>query len=178
MKTFNPLKSIRTTVLTTSRDVMQDADKGEFGATFKKPAKHDDFMRLALALTPQEALQAIIDGKKVECLLDGLENWNSILLFTTEVLANPHNKFRLAQEMITIGDVSFPKPESEPPELGTEYWIAEASYEYYATTIPILWGDDSQDRIYLKRGFVHLTRENAIAHAKALIKLSGGNVDE
>ena len=29
------------------------ADKGEFGATFKKPAKHDDFMRLALALTAQ-----------------------------------------------------------------------------------------------------------------------------
>lgn len=29
------------------------ADKGEFGATFKKPAKHDDFVRLALALTAQ-----------------------------------------------------------------------------------------------------------------------------
>ena len=94
------------------------------------------------------------------------------------MLTDPRNKFRLAQEMITIGDVSFPKPESEPPELGTEYWIAEPSYGYYATTIPIFWSDDSQDRIYLKRGLVHLTRENAIAHAKALIKLSGGNVDE
>ena len=29
------------------------ADKGEFGATFKKPTKHDDFVRLALALTAQ-----------------------------------------------------------------------------------------------------------------------------
>ena len=29
------------------------ADKGEFGATFKKPANHDDFVRLALALTAQ-----------------------------------------------------------------------------------------------------------------------------
>ena len=29
------------------------ADKGEFGATFKKPAKHDDFVRLGLALTAQ-----------------------------------------------------------------------------------------------------------------------------
>lgn len=29
------------------------ADKGEFGATFKKPTEHDDFMRLALALTAQ-----------------------------------------------------------------------------------------------------------------------------
>ena len=29
------------------------ADKGEFGTTFKKPTKHDDFVRLALALTSQ-----------------------------------------------------------------------------------------------------------------------------
>lgn len=127
-------------------------------------------------LTPQEALQAIIDGKKVECLLDGSDSWDSILLFTTEVLANPRNKFRLQE--ITIGDVSFPKPESEPLELGTKYWIAELSYEYYSTSIPIIWEDDSQDRIYLKRGLVHLSRENANAHGKALIKLSGGNVDE
>ena len=129
-------------------------------------------------LTPQEALRAIIDGKKVECLLEGLENWDSILLFTTGVLVNPRNKFRLSQEMITIGDVSFPKPESEPPELDSEYWIAELSYGYYATVSSILWADDSQDRHYLKVGCVHLTRENAIAHSKALVKLSGGNVDE
>lgn len=29
------------------------ADKGEFRATFKKPANNDDFVRLALALTAQ-----------------------------------------------------------------------------------------------------------------------------
>ena len=29
------------------------ADKGEFGATFKKPANNDDFIRLALALTTE-----------------------------------------------------------------------------------------------------------------------------
>ena len=129
-------------------------------------------------LTPQEALRAIIDGKKVECLLEGLEKWDSILLFTTGVLVNPRNKFRLSQEMITIGGVSFPKPESEPLEINTEYWVAEASYGYYATANPTLWVDDSQDRLYLKRGLVHLSKENAISHAKALIKLSGGTIDE
>ena len=129
-------------------------------------------------LTPQEALRAIIDGKKVECLLEGLENWDSILLFTTGVLVNPRNKFRLSQEMVTVGDVSFPKPESEPLEINTEYWIAELSYGYYATANPTLWVDDSQDRLYLKRGLVHLSKENAIAHAKALVKLSGGTIDE
>ena len=29
------------------------ADKGEFGATFKKPANNDGFIRLALALTTE-----------------------------------------------------------------------------------------------------------------------------
>lgn len=29
------------------------ADKGEFGATFKKPTNNDDFIRLALALTTE-----------------------------------------------------------------------------------------------------------------------------
>lgn len=29
------------------------ADKGEFRVTFKKPTNHDDFVRLALALTAQ-----------------------------------------------------------------------------------------------------------------------------
>ena len=129
-------------------------------------------------LTPQEALQAIIDGKKVECLLDGFEKWDSILLFTTGVLANPRNKFRLFYEMITIDGVSFPKPESEPPESGTEYWITEASYEYYTTSNPVIWVDDSQDRLLLKRGLVHLSKENAIAHGKALVKLTGGTIDE
>ena len=129
-------------------------------------------------LTPQEALQAIIDGKKVECLLDGSEKWDNTLLFTAGVLANPRNKFRLFHEMITIDGVSFPKPESKPPESGTEYWITELSYEYYATSNPVIWVDDSQDRLYLKRGLVHLSKENAIAHAKALIKLSEGTIDE
>lgn len=130
-------------------------------------------------LTPQEALQAIMNGKDVEVKFGEHYEWGNVLpnRMLLEELIDPEHQFRLSQEMITIGDVSFPKPESEPPELGTEYWIAEASYEYYATTIPILWGDDSQDRIFLKRGFVHLTRENAIAHAKALIKLSGGECE-
>ena len=130
-------------------------------------------------LTPQETLQAIAEGKKLEYSWGGTDHWQYFNhlenRLTIESIFGGRCFFRLFQEMITVGDVSFPKPESEPPELGTEYWVAEASYEYYATTIPILWGDDSHDRIYLKRGFVHLSKENAIAHSKALIKLSGGD---
>lgn len=130
-------------------------------------------------LTPQETLQAILDSKKVEYRHPHL-NWtilNPTSLKLSKLLESEY-QFRLVQEMLTVGNISFPKPVSEPPELGTEYWIADPSHGYYATTVPIFWNDDSQDRIYLKRGLVHVSRENAIEHAKALIKLSGGTVDE
>ena len=130
-------------------------------------------------LTPRETFQAILDGKKVEYRHPRLD-WTILKpnSFKLSKLLESEFQFRLSQEMVTIGDVSFPKPESEPLELDTKYWLAELSYECYTTTGPMYWEDDSQDRIYLKRGLVHLTRENASAHAKALIKLSGGNVDE
>ena len=133
-------------------------------------------------LTPQETLQAIAEGKKLECRWFGTDDWRYFNhlenRLTIESIFGGRCFFRLSQEMITVGDVSFPKPESEPPELGSEYWIAELSYEYYTTVSSLLWADDSQDRHYLQVGCVHLTRENAIAHAKALIKLSEGTIDE
>ena len=133
-------------------------------------------------LTPQETLQAIAEGNKLECRWFGTDDWRYFNplenRLTIESIFSGICSFRLYRGMITIGDVIFPKPESEPPELDTEYWIAEASYEYYATFNPIIWVDDSQDRLLLKRGLVHLSKENAIAHGKALVKQSGGTIDE
>ena len=134
-------------------------------------------------LTPPEVVQAILDGKRVEIrgvIASQNDDWKPLdeHEIHIRVLTNGLFMFRLAQEMVTIGDVSFPKPESEPPELGTEYWITELSYEYYATTLPVLWDDDSHDHMYLKRGLIHLSRENAVAHTEALIKLSGGSVND
>lgn len=129
-------------------------------------------------LTPQEALQALQNGKKVECLIEGLKTWHNVLLFSTGALANANNKFRLAQEMITIGGVSFPKPVIKPLERGAEYWIADPSEPYYTTISSCRWEDDKLDNCYLRRGIIHLSEENAIAHTKALVKLSGGNVNE
>ena len=138
-----------------------------------------------MRLTPPEVVQAMLEGKRVEIrgfIASQHDYWKPLNEHEIHigVLTNGLFVFRLAQEqeMITVGDVSFPKPESKPLEVGTEYWIAELCYGYRVTANLILWEDDAQDRIYLKRGCVHLSRENAIAHSKALVKLSGGNVDE
>lgn len=134
-------------------------------------------------LTTQEALQAIIDGKKVEIrgvIASCNEEWRLLNIHNTsiDVLTSGLFMFRLAQETITIGDVSFPKPESKPLEADTEYWVTQTDYETYVALDPFLWSDSPCDKMFLERGIVQLSRENAIEHAKALIKISGGTVDD
>lgn len=78
-------------------------------------------------LTPQETLQAIIDGKKLEYRWK--HHGNSWLSFNPlcngvdiEDLLKGFYYFRIAQETVTIGNVSFPKPQSKPLEFDTEHW--------------------------------------------------------
>lgn len=131
-------------------------------------------------LTPQEVLQAIADGKKLEYKWHTDDMWqefdplsNGIYL---EHVMKGKNVFRLAQEMITIGDVSFPKPETKAPKEDQYYFIPDPTI--MKLHFRSRWDNDKCDERRLKLGFVHLTEENAIAHAKALIILSGGNADE
>lgn len=130
-------------------------------------------------LTPQEVLQAIIDGKKLEYKWCEANEWRPFNRLANGVCIECIFKgdciFRPFQEMITIGGVSFPKPESETPEQGCNYYSPNLlSYSLYICNS---WEDDRFDARRLEQGLVHLTEENAIAHAKALIKLSGGSYE-
>lgn len=133
-------------------------------------------------LTPKEALQAIIDDKKLEYRKAYNSSWHEFNPDGSHIfigsIFNGCYIFRLAQEMITIGDVSFPKPVSEYEkfEEGQEYFMpALQSDAFYCHS---KWWHGTLDTKRLEQGLIHLTKENAIAHAKALIKLSGGKVDE
>jgi len=77
---------------------------------------------------------------------------------------------------IMIGDVEIDAPEIESPRVGTEYFVPNVGG--YCPADMIDWRDSALDRSMLKRGLVHLNKESAIAHAKALIKVGGGCVDE
>lgn len=131
-------------------------------------------------LTPQEALQAIADGESLECRWYTHDEWQ---LFgrlnngvTIEAILKGYFVFRPLPKTITIGDVSFPKPVSKALEENQKYFIPDFTVTrlYYTSQ----WCNTDLDNLRLKRGLIHLSQENAIAHAKALIKLSGGNVDE
>lgn len=127
-------------------------------------------------LTPTEVIESIKNGKQIEWTYGNEEEWYEFepFDFTVENLLNEYYSFRLAQEMIAIGNVSFPKPESNKE-------VVEKTGVYYYPDITspedpyhLVWENSSKHFNILKSGLLHLNRDGAIAHAKSLIKLSGG----
>lgn len=77
---------------------------------------------------------------------------------------------------IMIGDVEIDAPEVSELAHNTEYYLPNiGAPEMYSES---RWHRDDIDAFRLKTGVIHLNKEAAIAHAKALIKVSGGCVDE
>lgn len=126
-------------------------------------------------MKPEEVLEALKLGKDVEYSYLGGDwvtyNQNS----PVGALTSGEYSFRV-KEMITIGNVSFPKPESKKPNMDSKYYspsLGDTSKLY----IELSWEDDSIDNISFTQGLIHLSKDNAIAHAKALIKISGGTYE-
>jgi len=73
----------------------------------------------------------------------------------------------LPKRKIMIGDVEIDAPEITPPK---EYYVPMITET--RLHVKYIWNGDTHDLLWLKRGLIHLTPEAAIAHAKALIKVS------
>ena len=78
-------------------------------------------------------------------------------------------------ESIQIGGIHVPKPLMTPPPIGTPCWRVVIDDIPLADGLP--WDGCEYDKIMLNRRILHLTKENAEAHAKALIKASGGTYE-
>lgn len=77
-------------------------------------------------------------------------------------------------EFIKIGDENVQKSLMEIPPIGTHYYLANIIKGDMIETFA--WRGCGFDIRCMKRGLVHLNREVALAHAEALIKVSGGSV--
>lgn len=129
-------------------------------------------------LTPQEVVQTLLDGGYIEFKFKKSpdEYWRDFddSKYSVADLLDGEYVFRLAPERITIGDISFPKAVSEPLSDNTLFYVPDVSNnDLY---MRLIWNNHSDCKRYLQLGLVHLSKENAIAHAIALVKLSGGNV--
>lgn len=90
-------------------------------------------------------------------------------------MSYPEYEWRVKPKTIKIGDMEVPEPLRVVPEKDATYFIVEPMSDdlFYAAT----WGCDNIDIRHLSRGQCHATEEAAIAHAKALIKVSGGTIE-
>lgn len=70
----------------------------------------------------------------------------------------------------------YPAPESEVLKYGTEYFTP--SFEYKDGTDYYFWRDYDRDYLSLKRGLIHLTIDNAKAHAEAIFSACTGELND
>ncbi|MBD1229475.1 hypothetical protein [Xenorhabdus griffiniae] len=95
---------------------------------------------------------------------------NDWLEFASNFGFHPEVNFRLKPRTIKIGEYDVPEPVREPLKSGTGYHIPDITdTEFYAAFI---WDNDGADAYYLQQGLIHLDRESAELHAKALIALT------
>ena len=80
--------------------------------------------------------------------------------------------FMAPPPMRSINGYEYPEPVREPLEGGQEYWIAAPSDDILFMRSS--WDDTEMEFVWLKRGLIHLTREAAEAHARAIILAGGG----
>ena len=131
-------------------------------------------------LSFDDAITAIFDGKIVEVERDDLSThpvWVPIsgVITINELNQLKNNRFRQVIPTINIGGHIVPKPLTAPPEEGTEVYVVTLLSDSLCFWVD--WnGESCSHQKWLKLGMIHSTKEAAIAHAKALIAISGGAV--
>lgn len=92
-----------------------------------------------------------------------------------EPLWDEEDDYRIKPKTIRIGEIDVPEPVRVALEVGQKYYIP--SILRCAVQGKEEWRGDDDDRLWLSRGLIHLTREDAELHAKALILVSGGTTN-
>jgi hypothetical protein len=74
---------------------------------------------------------------------------------------------RRKQKTIKVNGFDVPEPVRHSLEYDTSYFSVSVSNVGFSTKFQ--WENDPLDKLWLSRGLIHLTEENAIAHAKAML---------
>jgi hypothetical protein len=101
-------------------------------------------------------------GFRVSFSDDGLGWW--FPFFVLEKIAD-------APRLITINGFEVPEPVREPLKMGERYWVASVTPDC-SLCLACTWTCDGFDRLWLRRGLIHLTPEAAKKHAKALLSFT------
>jgi hypothetical protein len=76
-------------------------------------------------------------------------------------------RYRVKPRTININGIEVPEPVREPLEEGTRYWTCGAG-----VVVAYTWVSDASDKGLLANGWIHLTKEAAETHHRALISFT------
>jgi hypothetical protein len=79
---------------------------------------------------------------------------------------SPALEYSRVPKTILINGRDVPEPARTRPDHGLDYWVP--SLLHSERVLGYVWKDDEMDRRWFAAGFIHLTREAAVAHAEAL----------
>jgi hypothetical protein len=129
--------------------------------------KHAENMRLYY----EDALETERPWERWERRQEGLEDFHPLH-------GNPHFdenvEYRRKPKTIRIGERDVPEPMRVAPAMGTKYYVVDYSVvDHYGFNH---WANDEYDKGMLQNGLCRTNKAAAIAHAEALILVSGGTL--
>ena len=115
----------------------------------------------------QDALETETPWERWEIKFSSMGGWSSVVVpfaFLEEY------EYRRKPRTININGFEVPEPLRVAPEIGTPYFLVDINIE--SRIDKIFWGNDKSDERWLSRGLIHLTKEAAELHAKALLSFT------
>jgi hypothetical protein len=119
-------------------------------------------------------LRAIADGEPIsdfECVnrsWKGEEEWEPATEYSGWVFYPDGWQVRRKQKTIKVNGFDVPEPVSKaayPNELSTVFWPYLTYESLWDSAMP----SNTEAKLAVQRGIAHLAKENAIAHAKAML---------
>lgn len=108
-----------------------------------------------------DLIKAFVDGKEIYCDSHIL----NLIAFDLDI-----SYYKIKPKTITVNGFEIPEPVREELILGQYYFIpSPTNFEEEDLFEDYYWDSDRNDKSFLERGVIHLTKENAIAHAKAML---------
>lgn len=80
-------------------------------------------------------------------------------------------EYRFKLKTIRIGEFDVPEPVRQVLKTGTQYCVPMIAHTLFAS-VQYTWSDDPFDHHALNSGMIHLSKEDAEIHARALISLT------
>jgi hypothetical protein len=124
-----------------------------------------------MRLFAEDALETTMPWLRWEMKGDGCKDF-------VPLHSNPHfdtaTEYRRKPKTIRIGGRDVPEPMRNSPATGERYYVVE--YSNGGAFGFNTWVNDQYDNRMLQSGLCHTTKEAAIAHAEALILVSGGSL--